>query len=179
MKRREFIAGLFGAVAGPLAARTQPNILTPRIGLLMPAPADGIAAALTAFRLGLKENRLDPEKDVRVAGARFKLDQELGAFGCGIGRLACVRSGRFKSAGGPRSKAGRTSDPHRHGCSGRSCCYPIGDKPRAARRPCNRPVGLSARLCRSPIASFDRIAASARCVGFLHNPDAPTASLTY
>ena len=58
MKRRRFIAGLCGAVAGPLAARTQPNVLTPRIGLLMAAPSDGIAAALTAFRLGLKENGL-------------------------------------------------------------------------------------------------------------------------
>ena len=54
MKRRNFIAGLAGAVAWPVVARAQQPAL-PVVGFLDGASADGRAVPIAAFRRGLKE----------------------------------------------------------------------------------------------------------------------------
>jgi putative tryptophan/tyrosine transport system substrate-binding protein len=59
MKRREFITLLGGAAAWPLAARAQQPIgrtgRMPRVGMLMPGPAERSAATLDPFYRGLHE----------------------------------------------------------------------------------------------------------------------------
>ena len=53
MMRREFIAGLAGAVACPLAARAQQTAM-PVIGFLRSASFANVSHFVTAFRRGLK-----------------------------------------------------------------------------------------------------------------------------
>ena len=55
MKRREFIAGLAGVAAWPLAARAQQPAL-PVIGFIHGGAADALAHLVTAFRKGLGES---------------------------------------------------------------------------------------------------------------------------
>jgi hypothetical protein len=54
MRRREFIAGLGGATAWPLAAQAQQPSL-PVVGYLHAGAPEGSGALLTAFRKGLRE----------------------------------------------------------------------------------------------------------------------------
>jgi len=55
VKRREFVAGLFGTAAWPLGARAQrPSI--PVIGFIRSRTEDGFAHLLTAFRQGLRDS---------------------------------------------------------------------------------------------------------------------------
>src|SRR6185369_2098268 len=55
MRRREFIAGIAGVSALPLAARSQEREQVRRIGVLLPATADDLdmQARLAAFHQGL------------------------------------------------------------------------------------------------------------------------------
>jgi putative ABC transport system substrate-binding protein len=55
MKRRDFIAGLSGAVALPLTARAQQPVM-PVIGFLDSRSPDALADRLRGFRQGLKDN---------------------------------------------------------------------------------------------------------------------------
>ena len=52
--RREFIAGLGGAVAWPLAATAQQRAM-PVVGILGPTTAESFALGVTAFMQGLKD----------------------------------------------------------------------------------------------------------------------------
>jgi putative ABC transport system substrate-binding protein len=54
IRRREFIAGLGGAAAWPLAARAQQR-LTPVIGVVLNGAAETSAGNVAAFRKGLEE----------------------------------------------------------------------------------------------------------------------------
>ena len=54
MRRREFIAGLGGAAAWPLAARAQQRAL-PVVAVIRPGPNDNLSGWLAGFRKGLGE----------------------------------------------------------------------------------------------------------------------------
>ena len=55
MRRRDFLAGLIGAAARPLAARAQQASKVARIGFLGSGFASTMASPIEAFRLGLRE----------------------------------------------------------------------------------------------------------------------------
>jgi putative tryptophan/tyrosine transport system substrate-binding protein len=55
MRRREFIGGLGGAAAWPVAARAQQGERVRRIGVLVLGSPDTIASRMPAFLRGLKE----------------------------------------------------------------------------------------------------------------------------
>jgi putative ABC transport system substrate-binding protein len=55
MRRREFIAGLGGAAAWPVAARAQQQPALPMVGFLRSTDASGSAHLVAAFRRGLSE----------------------------------------------------------------------------------------------------------------------------
>jgi putative tryptophan/tyrosine transport system substrate-binding protein len=55
MRRREFIAGLGGAAAWPLAARAQQLAHVPRIGYLGLGPASAFVSRVEALREGLRD----------------------------------------------------------------------------------------------------------------------------
>jgi putative tryptophan/tyrosine transport system substrate-binding protein len=65
MRRREFIAGVGGAAAWPLAARAQP-VAAPAVGFLHPASPDGNADRVRAFREGLKETGFVEGENVSI-----------------------------------------------------------------------------------------------------------------
>lgn len=55
MRRREFIAGLTGATAWPIAARAQPTERRPLIGFLSPISAEAATRYVEAFRQGMRD----------------------------------------------------------------------------------------------------------------------------
>ena len=65
MKRREFIAGLGGAVAWPLTARAQRRAV-PLIGFLSGTSYEGGSEFLAAFRRGLREERFVEGENVTI-----------------------------------------------------------------------------------------------------------------
>jgi putative ABC transport system substrate-binding protein len=65
MKRREFIAGLGGAAAWPLAASAQQRAM-PVIGYLATRNAANDAAYVEAFRKGLAESGFIPGQNVAI-----------------------------------------------------------------------------------------------------------------
>jgi putative tryptophan/tyrosine transport system substrate-binding protein len=179
MKRRQFVTGLAGAVAWPLAARTQPNVLTPRIGLLLASSADGLGAALRAFRQGLTENGLDPEKDVELQVRGSSLTQSLERSAA---ELADWPASVLVGSSVPEVLALKRAAPRTP-----IVMVAVGD-PVATRLATSleRPGGLVTGLsdfrpdyAESRLRLLIELLPSARRVGFLHNPDAPTASLTY
>jgi putative ABC transport system substrate-binding protein len=68
MKRREFIAGLGGAAAWPLAAYGQQADRVRRVGVLLPAAADdaGMQARIAAFHQGLEQSGWTIGRNVRI-----------------------------------------------------------------------------------------------------------------
>ena len=68
MKRREFIAGLGGAAAWPLAARAQQRDRVRRIGVLMVYPADDPAgsARIEAFHKGLQQAGWTEGRNIQI-----------------------------------------------------------------------------------------------------------------
>jgi putative tryptophan/tyrosine transport system substrate-binding protein len=65
MKRREFIAGLAGAAAWPIAAQAQ-QVAMPVVGFLSPIKAADAGIFLNAYRQGLNEAGFVPGQNVRV-----------------------------------------------------------------------------------------------------------------
>ena len=68
MRRREFIAGLGGAAAWPLAARAQQRDRVRRIGVLMPADENdpGYNSLLSAFTQALADLGWTDGRNVRM-----------------------------------------------------------------------------------------------------------------
>jgi putative tryptophan/tyrosine transport system substrate-binding protein len=68
LQRREFIAGLGGTLAGPLAAQAQPAERARRVGVLMNGTATGVEnqAYLAAFTQGLRESGWTQGQNVHV-----------------------------------------------------------------------------------------------------------------
>src|SRR5262245_7419479 len=68
MRRREFIAGIGGAVAWPLAARAQQTERMRRIGIILPATADDVEfqARVGAFLQGLQQSGWSIGRNVRI-----------------------------------------------------------------------------------------------------------------
>ena len=64
MKRRDFMRALGGVASWLLAARAQQPGAPPRVGLLLANPMAGSADLIEAFRQGLKEQRLQPDRDI-------------------------------------------------------------------------------------------------------------------
>jgi putative tryptophan/tyrosine transport system substrate-binding protein len=79
MKRREFIAGLGGAAAWPLAARGQQPVSMRRIGVLMQYAADDpkAPASISAFAQGLQEHGWIVGSNVRIEYRWGNADTEL------------------------------------------------------------------------------------------------------
>jgi putative tryptophan/tyrosine transport system substrate-binding protein len=65
MRRREFIAGLGGAVAWPIAAQAQQRTM-PLVGFINGGSPDGYRYEAEAFRQGLKETGYVEGQNVAV-----------------------------------------------------------------------------------------------------------------
>jgi hypothetical protein len=65
MRRREFIAGLGGAAALPLAARAQQSAAQPIIGFLRSSPFESNPRTAAAFQRGLREPDMSRVKTSR------------------------------------------------------------------------------------------------------------------
>ena len=145
----------------------------------MASSADGLAAALTAFRQGLTENGLDPEKDVELQVRGSSLTQSLERSAA---ELADWPASVLVGSGVPEVLALKRAAPRTP-----IVMVAVGD-PVATRLATSleRPGGLVTGLsdfrpdyAESRLRLVIELLPSARRVGFLHNPDAPTASLTY
>jgi len=106
LRRREFIAGLGGAAAGPLAARTQQRDRVRRIGMLMPYDENDPVAktVVSAFiqalaDLGWTDGR-NVRMDLRWAGGDIirirALAQELVGCNSASGSALYLRTGRAR-----------------------------------------------------------------------------------
>src|SRR5690242_14330177 len=65
MRRREFVLGLGGAAAWPLAARAQPATM-PVVGFLNTASAAGLAPLTNSFRDGLRDGGYVEGRNVAI-----------------------------------------------------------------------------------------------------------------
>ncbi len=107
MLRRDFIAGLGGAVLWPAVARLQPAEL-PLIGFLHEASAESYAANAAAFAEGLKQGGFAEARDLAV-DYRFAGGDD-GAIGDGCRRSGAKQSCTDRRGREPRGAGGTGGD---------------------------------------------------------------------
>lgn len=179
MKRRDFIRALGGVASWPLAARAQQPGAPPRVGLLLANPMAGSADLIEAFRQGLKEQRLQPDRDIVLilGGSRSDGDVEQAATelaneGAAILVGASVREVRALIRAAPDKPVVMVAvgDPVGLGLVA------------TLERPGGNVTGLSdyrPDFSDQRLRLLQEFMPGLRLVGFIHNPEAPTARLTF
>jgi putative tryptophan/tyrosine transport system substrate-binding protein len=176
MKRREFIAGLGGAVAWPLAGRAQQQLTLPVIGFLSGANGGGTSIALTAFRAGLGEQGYVEGRNVEILYqyAGFRYDR-LPVLAAELVRrqVAVIVATSPGAASALAAKSATTTIP---------IVFAIGIDPvklglvASLSRPGSNITGasfLTTDLTAKRLELLHAIVPSARPIGFLVNPTAP------
>lgn len=177
--RRKFNTVLGGAaLAWPLAAHAELVVLKPRIGLLLAGPVEASAVAMKAFRQGLSQNGLDPEKDVElhVRDSDLTTNPERSAAELADGPSSVLIGTSLREVRALQRVAPRTpivmvavGDPVGVGLAA------------SLERPGGFVTGLSdfrADYAETRLRLLLELLPGRHRFAFLHNPDAPTAKLT-
>jgi len=181
MRRRNFVRLVGGAaITWPLAARARhPGEAPPCVGLLLAGPTAASAGLIEAFRQGLNEQQLQPDRDIAliVDGSRPDGNVEQVAAqmvndGAAILVGASVREVRALMRAAPDKPVVMVA---------------VGDPVGVGlvanfERPGGNVTGLSdyrPDFSDQRLRLLQDFVPGLRTVGFIHNPEAPTAGLTF
>jgi putative tryptophan/tyrosine transport system substrate-binding protein len=181
MGRRELVTLIGGAtITWPLAARAQPPGETPpRVGLLLASPVASSESLIEAFKQGLKDQRLQPDRDIvlllrgpRPDGNVERAAAELANDGAAILVGASVREVRALTRAAPDKPVVMVAvgDPVGVGLVA------------SLERPGGNVTGLSdyrPDFSDQRLRLLQELLPGLRAVGFIYNPEAPTARRTF
>jgi putative ABC transport system substrate-binding protein len=172
MRRRDFITAL-GCVA---TLNATARALPPGVGLLLAGPADGSGGLVEAFRQGLLEQRLQPDKDILLMIAGSAADGDVSRAAAKLAQAAILVGGSVREVRAlTRAAPGKpvvmvaVGDPVAVGLVA------------SLERPGGNVTGLSdfrADFADQRLALLQELLPRLGTLGFVHNPDAPTARLT-